>query len=303
MTDNTPIVVGIGEVLWDILPDGRKLGGAPANFAYHVSQFGMQSLVVSAIGDDALGKQILTDFSAKGLRNIIATVPYPTGTVQVNIDSKGVPQYSITENVAWDNIPFTTELEHTAHCARAVCFGTLAQRSATTRATIHRFIDAMPQDDKALIVFDANLRQKYYDKETLECSMRRCNILKINDEELCTIIRMTDEPNNNLRQLSSQIISQYAAELIGRYELKMLILTCGVNGSYIFTPEATSFMPTPKVAVVDTIGAGDSFTAAFVACTLKGISIAEAHRTAVNISAYVCTQSGAMPQLPNGLLS
>ncbi len=303
MTDNAPIVVGIGEVLWDILPEARKLGGAPANFAYHVSQFGMRSLVISAIGNDAIGKQILTDFSAKGLRNIIATVPYPTGTVHVDIDSEGVPQYSITENVAWDNIPFTTELENTAHCTRAVCFGTLAQRNATTRATIHRFIDAMPQDDKTLIVFDANLRQHYYDKAILEYSMRRCNILKINDEELCTIIRMTDGASPDLRQMQPGTVSRYAAELIGRYELKMLILTCGVNGSYIFTPEAASFLPTPKVDVIDTVGAGDSFTAAFVACTLKGMSVAEAHRSAVNISAFVCTQSGAMPQIPDDLLS
>lgn len=302
-TDNRQIVVGIGEVLWDILPEGRKLGGAPANFAYHVSQFGMQSLVVSAIGNDALGKQILSDFSVKGLRTIIATVPYPTGTVQVYIDSEGVPQYSITENVAWDNIPFTPELEQLAHRTRAVCFGTLAQRSATTRATIQRFIDAMHQDDKTLIVFDANLRQRYYDKEILEYSMRRCNILKINDEELCTITSMIDGANTDFRQPDPQTISRYATELIERYELKIFILTCGVNGSYIFTPEATSYLPTPEVAVVDTIGAGDSFTAAFVASILKGMSIAEAHRTAVNVAAYVCAQSGAMPQLPTSSFS
>lgn len=302
MTENTQTVVGIGEVLWDILPEGKKIGGAPANFAYHVSQFGLQSLVVSAVGDDALGREISDEFRVKGLRSIIATVPYPTGTVQVNIDSEGVPQYSITENVAWDNIPFTAELERTARHTRAVCFGTLAQRSVMTRATIHHFIDAMPQEDKTLIVFDANLRQEYYDRELLESSMRRCNILKINDEELCTIIRMTNGTDIDTRHLTSELIKRYASELIARYGLKMFILTCGVNGSYIFTPEAASFLPTPKVTVADTVGAGDSFTATFVACTLNGLSVVEAHRKAVDVAAFVCTQRGAMPVIPAHIL-
>lgn len=296
------IVVGIGEVLWDILPEGRKLGGAPANFAYHVLQLGMQGVVVSAVGDDVLGTQILTEFHAKGLRNIIATVPYPTGTVQVDVNSEGVPQYSIAENVAWDNIPFTPELADLARSTRAVCFGTLAQRSATTRATIHRFIDAMPHDSKTLIVFDANLRQNYYDKDVLESSMRRCNILKINDDELYIIFKTLGDTDIDLRSLQPETISRYAAKLIDRYNLKMVILTCGTNGSYIFTPEVTSFLPTPKVAVVDTVGAGDSFTAAIVACILKGMSIVDAHREAVAVAAYVCTQSGAMPTLPPQLL-
>lgn len=299
---NSHIVVGIGEVLWDILPEGRKIGGAPANFAYHVSQFRMQSLVISAVGDDVLGTQILTDFHANGLRNIIATVPYPTGTVQVDINSEGVPQYSIAENVAWDNIPFTPELADLARSTRAVCFGTLAQRSATTRATIHRFIDAMPHDSETLIVFDANLRQNYYDKYVLESSMRRCNILKINDDELCAIIKMMDDTSIEIQSLQPETIRRYAAKFISRYNLKMIILTCGINGSYIFTPEITSFLPTPKVDVIDTVGAGDSFTATFVASILIDKSVVEAHRKAVDVAAYVCTQSGAMPAIPKRLL-
>lgn len=297
------IVVGIGEVLWDILPEGRRIGGAPANFAYHVLQLGMQGVVVSAVGDDALGKQILDEFRAKSLTGIIATVPYPTGTVQVNLDNQGIPQYAITENVAWDNIPFTTELDDLARHTRAVCFGTLAQRSATTRATIHRFIEAMPHDSKTLIVFDANLRQSYYARDILEQSLAHCNILKINDEELCIIFKTLGDTDIDLRSLQPETISRYAAKFISRYNLKMVILTCGINGSYIFTPEITSFLPTPKVDVIDTVGAGDSFTATFVASILIDKSVVEAHRKAVNVAAYVCTQSGAMPQLPDALLS
>ena len=283
-------IVGIGEALWDVLPEGKKIGGAPANFAYHVSQFGLNSCVVSAVGDDPLGAQILDNFKEKGLRNIIAVVPYPTGTVQVEIDQVGVPQYVIKENVAWDNIPFTPELEELAHNTCAVCFGSLAQRNVVSRDTINRFIDAMPQDEDNLIVFDVNLRQCFFNKEILDQSMKRCNVLKINDEELITISRMLGYPGTDL-QSKCWI-------LFGRYNLKMLILTCGVNGSYIFTSGNMSFLATPQVEVADTVGAGDSFTAAFVSSILKGLPVAEAHRKAVEVSAFVCTQNGAMPVLP-----
>ena len=283
-------IVGIGEALWDVLPEGKKIGGAPANFAYHVSQFGLNSCVVSAVGDDPLGAQILDNFKEKGLRNIIAVVPYPTGTVQVEIDQVGVPQYVIKENVAWDNIPFTSELEELAHNTCAVCFGSLAQRNVVSRDTINRFIDAMPQDEDNLIVFDVNLRQGFFNKEILDQSMRRCNVLKINDEELITISRMLGYPGTDL-QSKCWI-------LFGRYNLKMLILTCGVNGSYIFTSGNMSFLATPQVEVADTVGAGDSFTATFVSSILKGLPVAEAHRKAVEVSAFVCTQNGAMPVLP-----
>lgn len=302
MMNDSNIVVGIGEVLWDILPEGRKIGGAPANFAYHVSQFGLQSYVASAVGDDALGREILDELRAKGLNNLTATVPHPTRTVNVAIDSHGIPQYSITENVAWDNIPFTTKLESLARHTRAVCFGSLAQRSAVSRATIHRFIDAMPQDSKTLIVFDANLRQSYYDKDVLEQSLRHCNVLKINDEELPVITRIMDGTSIGAQPFCQETFSRYAAKILDRYGLKMVILTCGTDGSHIFTQTATSFLPTPKVAVADTVGAGDSFTAAFVACLLKGMSLADAHRKAVDVAAYVCTQSGAMPTIPKAII-
>lgn len=284
------IVVGMGEALWDVLPEGKKIGGAPANFAYHVSQFGLPSCVVSAIGDDSLGKEIIENFTSKGLDQLIAEVPYPTGTVQVEIDQTGIPLYDIKENVAWDNIPYTEHLDALAKRTKAVCFGSLAQRNVVSRNTINHFLDTMPKDDDSLIVFDVNLRQGFYNKEILCKSMQNCNILKINDEELITVSRMFGYPGIDLQDK--------CWILLGKYNLKMLILTCGINGSYVFTPGNVSFQPTPKVEVADTVGAGDSFTAAFIASILKGKSVTEAHSIAVKTSAYVCTQKGAMPILP-----
>jgi len=284
------IVIGMGEALWDVLPEGKKIGGAPANFAYHVSQFGLPSCVVSAIGDDALGHEITDNFTSKGLTQLIETVPYPTGTVQVEIDQAGVPQYEIKENVAWDNIPYTAMLGQLAEKTKAVCFGSLAQRNVVSRNTINRFLDAIPTENNPLIVFDVNLRQGFYNKEILCNSMKRCNILKINDEELVTVSRMFGYPGIDLQDK--------CWILLGKYNLKMLILTCGINGSYVFTPGNVSFQPTPKVDVADTVGAGDSFTAAFISSILKGKSVTEAHSRAVQTSAYVCTKKGAMPLLP-----
>lgn len=284
------IVVGMGEALWDVLPEGKKIGGAPANFAYHVSQFGLPSCVVSAVGEDTLGKEITENFTSKGLNQLIAEVPYPTGTVQVEIDQAGVPQYEIKENVAWDNIPYTSELENLAKKTKAVCFGSLAQRNVVSRNTINSFLDAMPRTEDSLVVFDVNLRQGFYNKEILCNSMKRCNILKINDEELVNVSRMFGYPGIDLQDK--------CWILLGKYNLKMLILTCGINGSYVFTPGNVSFQPTPKVEVADTVGAGDSFTAAFIASILKGKSVQEAHSRAVRTSAYVCTKKGAMPILP-----
>ncbi|WP_295730458.1 carbohydrate kinase [uncultured Muribaculum sp.] len=287
------IVVGMGEALWDVLPEGKKIGGAPANFAYHVSQFGLPSCVVSAVGNDALGDEILENFTAKGLKQLIEKVPYPTGTVQVEIDQAGVPQYEIKENVAWDNIPWTPALEELAERTKAVCFGSLAQRNVVSRETINKFLDAMPDNESNLVVFDVNLRQGFYNKEILCNSMERCNILKINDEELVTVSRMFGYPGIDLQDK--------CWILLGKYNLKMLILTCGINGSYVFTPGNVSFLPTPKVKVADTVGAGDSFTAAFISSILKGKPVAEAHRRAVDTSAFVCTCNGAMPVLPREL--
>lgn len=287
------IIVGMGEALWDVLPEGKKLGGAPANFAYHVSQFGLNSRVVSAVGQDKLGMEILDNFRKKQLYGMVEIVPYPTGTVQVELDAEGVPCYDIKEGVAWDNIPYTQALDGLARQTRAVCFGSLAQRSIVSRETIHRFLDAMPDEPGTLKIFDINLRQSFYTKEILCESFRRCNVLKINDEELVTVSRMFGYPGIDLQDK--------CWILLAKYDLKMLILTCGVNGSYVFTPGHVSFVETPKVQVADTVGAGDSFTAAFTAAILKGCAVEEAHRLAVETSAYVCTQQGAMPLLPERL--
>ncbi|MFI3269293.1 MAG: carbohydrate kinase [Rikenellaceae bacterium] len=283
-------IVGLGEALWDVLPEGRKIGGAPANFAYHISQFGYPSRVVSAVGDDKLGAELLERFDENGLKYHIEHVPYATGTVQVELDPNGVPMYEIKEGVAWDNIPFTADLERLAKQTRVACFGSLAQRSVVTRETIHSFLEAMSEGDDVYKIFDINLRQGFYTRETITDSMERCNILKINDEELVAISRMFGYPGIDLQDK--------CWILLAKYKLKMLILTCGVNGSYLFTPGNVSFVATPRVEVADTVGAGDSFTATFIASILSGEAVKDAHMKAVRVSAYVCTQHGAMPIIP-----
>lgn len=284
-------VIGIGEALWDVLPEGKKLGGAPANFAYHARQFGLEGIAVSAIGHDALGEEIVEAFEEHQLPYHLARVEFPTGTVQVTLDAQGVPQYEIKTDVAWDNIPFDDELASLAADCKAVCFGSLAQRSEISRNTIGAFLDAVPAD--CLKVFDINLRQSFYTKEVLEASFRRCDILKINDEELEIVKEMFGLEDLPTEGLCRSIIDEYG--------LKMLILTCGVNGSHVFSGDVSSFIETPKVKVADTVGAGDSFTGAFVASILKGKTVREAHEAAVKVSAFVCTQSGAMPVIPEDL--
>jgi fructokinase len=292
-------VIGLGEALFDCLPTGRKLGGAPANFAYHVSQFGFDSCAISAIGDDELGQEIIDTFDKVGLHYCLPKVDFPTGTVQVTLNDKGIPQYEICLGVAWDNIPLTEELLSIAKEAKAVCFGSLAQRSATSRATINAMLEAMPAD--TLKVFDINLRQQWYNREIIENSLHHCNILKINDEELDIVAPMLlsvkTDPSALIAQDKEKTLRVCRA-LIELYELRLLILTCGTNGSYVITKDACSFVETPKVEVADTVGAGDSFTGAFIAKLLQGDSIAHAHEMAVKVSAFVCTQSGAMPVLP-----
>ena len=287
------IVVGLGEALWDVLPDGRKLGGAPANFAYHAGQFGIDTLAVSALGKDSLGDETCKELEKKGLRHVMPRLDYPTGTVQVTLDKSGVPAYDIKEGVAWDNIPFTPEIEEIAHNCRAVCFGSLAQRSKVSRETIRKFVKATPKD--CMRIFDINLRQSFYTKEVIQESLRLCNVLKINDEELVTIGRMFGYPGLDM--------SNKCWLLLGKYNLDVLVLTCGINGSYVFTRGEMSFQTTPKVKVADTVGAGDSFTGSFCAALISGMPIAEAHKLAVDVSAYVCTQNGAMPELPVELTS
>ncbi len=285
--------VGMGEVLWDMLPTGRKLGGAPANFAFHVAQFGIESRIVSAVGRDRAGDDLLDELGRRRLGGAIERVDYPTGEVIVALDDAGIPRYDIREGAAWDNIPFTPQLEELARSTRAVCFGSLAQRSAASRATIERFLDAMPCDGERYRIFDINLRQRFYTEQTILRSLERCDILKINDEELEVLGRMLALPG--------QGAGAQCRELVRRYGLRIAILTCGARGSHVFTADEETFVATPKVEVADTVGAGDSFTASFTAALLHGKSLGEAHRLAVDVSAWVCTQHGAMPLLPEEL--
>ena len=291
---NKPIVVGMGEALWDVLPDGKKIGGAPANFAFHAGQAGMDSRVVSAVGNDALGEEALATLEGKGLNiEAVARVDFPTGVVNVSLGEQGIPQYDICEGVAWDNIPFTPTLANLASQAQAVCWGSLAQRNEVSRKTIFSFLDAMPSDEDRLKVFDINLRQQFYTLEIIEASCRRANVLKINDEELVLV--------SELLRLGAGSPEVLCRSLMERYGLRILVLTCGANGSYVFTPVETSYRVTPKVQVADTVGAGDSFTATLVGELLRKTPVGVAHEHAVEVAAYVCTQQGAMAEWPDSL--
>lgn len=285
-------IVGIGEILWDHFEDKDDyvLGGAPFNFAYHVNQFGLNSLVISAIGNDKLGQKLEADVRKKNVPYMLERLNLPTGVVNIK-EVDGKPRYDILTERAWDYIPNTEQLKEIAANTKAVCFGSLAQRSETSRNSIFAFLDAMPSD--ALRIFDINLRQNWYSKEVIKTSLQKANVLKINDDELLIIQRMFGYID---------ITQENTCRLIMRdYQLDMLILTCGDKGSYIFTKDEMSYLSTNDIEVVDTVGAGDSFTASFIASMLKGKTIHEAHRIAVNVSAFVCTQEGATPIIPDEL--
>lgn len=299
-------IVGLGEILFDCLPDGKKLGGAPANFAYHVSNFGLEGIAVSAIGRDEDGLQIKAELEPRGLKFHLEEVDFPTGTVQVSLSGEGIPQYDICQGVAYDNIPWTPEIEEIAKNARGVCFGSLAQRNAVSRNTIYKFLDTMSPVG-TLKVFDINLRQNWYSIEVIEESLKKCNVLKLNDEEICTVAGLLGFGQIPVKSGGSPLqlvdFEDQCRGIMKKYDLQMIILTCGVNGSYVFCEDGRiSFQPTPKVAVADTVGAGDSFTGSFVASLLKGDGVETAHEKAVTISAFVCTQKGAMPKVPAKML-
>lgn len=286
-------IVGLGEILWDVFPDGKVLGGAPANFAYHATQLGFNGYALSAIGDDALGKEIISSLEEKKLNYLLKTTAFPTGTVQVTLSGEGIPQYEICENVAWDNIPFTGHTENLAKQCAAVCFGSLAQRSKTSRETIRRFLHSTPES--CLKIFDINLRQHFYSQDVIEESLAVADILKINEDEIKIIAEMF--------HLSARNEDEICRHLLRNFDLQVVILTKGTEGSYIFTSNEESYLPTPKVEVADTVGAGDSFTAAFVVAFLSGKSVKESHRIAVEVSAYVCQQFGAMPELKQDVVA
>lgn len=283
-----PKVVGIGEILWDVLPEGKQLGGAPANFAYHAGKAGMDATIVSAVGSDALGDEALSLIASKELSlSFINRVDYPTGQVSVTLSGNGVPQYDICQDVAWDNIPFSYQLSRLAACCDAVCFGTLAQRGNVSRKTIRRFLDAT--SEHCLKILDVNLRQQFYSEEIIKESLKRADVLKLNEEELPIIAKLMKIAHNTEKQVCRALIETFT--------LSTLILTCGDKYSLVMTDDGQfSHMNTLHVKVADTVGAGDAFTAAFAAAILKGCNLKEAHAKAVETSAYICTCHGAMPE-------
>lgn len=277
-----PVVIGIGELLWDILPSGKKAGGAPINFVYHASQVGAESYAITAVGNDPLGDEILKELGQAGINAMAERVNYPTGKVLVEL-KEGIPSYTIIENVAWDHIPLTDPMKEIAKKADAVCFGTLAQRSEESRNTIQAFLTLTPPH--AYRILDINIRQHYYSEEIITSSLEKSNVLKLNDEELKLLKRLF-----SLDHLSDE---NACCWLMEQFNLKFLILTAGDEYSLILDPEDSSFIKTPKVEVVDTVGAGDAFTGAFITAILHGKSLQEAHQIAVDRSVFVCTQPGA----------
>jgi fructokinase len=280
-------VLGMGEILWDLLPNGRQLGGAPANFAFHAKQLDLDAGVVSAVGQDGNGKDILEMIMRFGLRSFIGVNENPTGTVSVTLNEHGVPVYIIHENVAWDFVDPMPDATEWARETAAICFGSLAQRSAQTRKTIHELLEIAPPG--CLKIFDINLRQKFHTREIIESSLQEANILKINDEEIMILGEMFNLGDQE------EIIAERA---IRQFRLDYLALTKGGTGSWMFSGFDSSWLPTPKVTVADTVGAGDSFTAAMAAGILSGKKLQDIHKLAVEVSAFVCTQRGATPELP-----
>ena len=284
-----PLVVGIGELLWDLLPDGRQMGGAPANFAFHARALGASSVIVSAVGDDRSGREILEELDRRGFDRcgIAVLSGAATGTVTVDLDAGGVPRYTIHEGVAWDAIPWTDGLQALAARADAVCFGSLAQRSPVSRATIGSFLDATRPD--CLRVLDLNLRQSYFSRETVHGLLGRATVLKLNDDELAAVAGMLSLPGPE---------SQVLAGLLEAYPLAVIALTKGPSGSRLFGRGVDLTTPGRPVETADTVGAGDAFTAALVVGSLKQKSWEEIAERANRIAAYVCSRKGAWPDLP-----
>ena len=278
-----PVVVGIGELLWDMLPTGHKVGGAPVNFVYHAAHLGTESYAISAVGNDELGKAILQELDANGIQHLIEKVAYPTGSAHVILND-GIPEYRMTERVAWDHIIPTADAVDLAERADAICFGTLAQRSIQSREAIQAILSFVP--DNAYRVFDVNLRQTYYTKELIDESLYLANVLKANIYEWQIIRQCFALEGSD---------AEAATWMMDKYNLRMVVLTAGAAYSSVFTPEQHSTLASKQVQVVDTVGAGDAFTGALIVSLLQGKSLLAAHQMAVDTAAWVCTQEGAWP--------
>ena len=289
MEKNKPVVVGIGELLWDVLPTGKRAGGAPINFVYHATQMGAEGYAISAVGNDLSGTEIVQELEKNHISNSLGIVEYPTGSVMVEL-KEGIPTYTIIEGVAWDHIPLTQESIDLVKKADAICFGTLALRSQVSKDTILSLLTYAREE--ALRFFDINIRQHFYSKELIESLLELANVFKINDEELEMLRPMFGLEGT---------IEDMCRWFMKKYGLRYLVLTAGAEYSTIFSEEEVSTIPTPKVQVVDTVGAGDSFSGAFISSILTGKPLREAHEKAVKVAAYVCTQSGAWPAYPKDL--
>ena len=291
MTTPRPIVVGLGELLWDLFPSGKQLGGAPANFAYITALLGDSGIVASRVGDDRLGQEALWHLKSCGLdvNRVQRDLSHPTGTVRVELDSKGQPEYQITENVAWDFLEFSEDWISLARSAHAVCFGSLAQRNAVSRATIRAFLSALPSF--AIGIFDANLRQSFFSPEVLRDSLRHAKVLKLNHQEFPRFLDLLQCP---LRDSERSDVSA-ARWLCREFSLRLVCITRGASGSALVTADSHHEHPGFTVKVADTVGAGDAFTAALVHHALRGSSLAMINTAANRMGAWVASQEGATP--------
>jgi fructokinase len=285
-------LIGIGEVLWDLLPAGPQLGGAPANFACHARMLGAEAMLVSRIGSDELGREATNCLTAIGLptETIEVDGTLPTGTVSVTLETDGQPRFTIREPVAWDAIAGSPTARRASEGADAICFGTLAQRSEPSRSTIRALVSACLEP--ALRVLDINLRQPYFSRDLIEESLGSANILKVNDAELAQLaemFRLTGEERSQLSQLA------------GRFDLRLVAYTRGARGSLLLSNGRWSEHVGVRTKVVDTVGAGDAFTAALTIGLLAGWALDEINQRANEIAAFVCSQPGATPKLPSEL--
>lgn len=288
---NPPTVIGIGEILWDLLPSGRQLGGAPANFVYCSHLLGNQAIIASRIGNDELGQEILRRFERAGTAAEFLQIDplRPTGTVRVQLDPAGQPNFEIIQPVAWDFLEWTAQWDELAKAADAVCFGSLAQRSPASRGTIRKFLDATRRD--ALRIFDVNLRQQFYSLEVIAESLKRANTVKLNHEEVPRVRELL-----NMNDASEEL---FARTLREQFDLRVVCITRGSKGSLLCNADEINEHAGFRVAVKDTVGAGDAFTAGLVHELLRGKRLAEVNDLANRLGAWVASHDGAMPATPS----
>jgi fructokinase len=294
MLSQKHIVVGLGELLWDLLPAGKQLGGAPANFAYITTLLGDKGIPASRLGDDSLGSEAIRRLTELGLSTefIQHDADHPTGTVKVKVDSAGQPCFEISESVAWDFLAWTPQWQSLAQQADAVCFGSLAQRSQISRNTIRRFVCGTRP--AAVRVFDVNLRQHFHTVEVIAESMKLASVVKLNHEELPRIMRMFEVEHHNEEDS--------ARHLLSAHDLKLVCITRGTDGSLLVANNECSEHPGFRVKVADTVGAGDAFTAALVHGYLHHTPLPQINETANRVGAWVASQSGGTPAPSRGSL-